>query len=81
MCVTMYGEEIGSQSDYQSPLRSTETLVFIECAGLGTIYLSSIINVQQEERNVECERKVLLLFSCLFISYVETTCNKKNTLP
>lgn len=62
-------------------LCSTETLVFIECSGLGTIYLSSIINVQQEERNVECERKVLLLFSCLFISYVETTCNKKNTLP
>lgn len=62
-------------------LCSTETLVFIECSGLGTINLSSIINVQQEERNVECERKVLLLFSCLFISYVETTCNKKNTLP
>lgn len=41
-------------------LCSTETLVFIECSGLGTINLSSIINVQQEERNVECERKVLL---------------------
>lgn len=47
-----------------------------------SIYLYNIINVQQEERSVDCERKVLLLFSCLFISYVET-CNKKEylTLP